>query len=374
MKETLRKHAAKSLGIRAAISAVIIIASLVFTKAGIFSLLLGGKPIDGSSDFDALEGKQVSYDASYILAEYVRRTSTNTDTHQTTLTNVGYIVWDYENDVLFGIYLPSANSSEMDDRIDETWEWMYYEIDEISNAKHVNGTLRTMSGKELQYFQETIDELLEADAMDMVRFYTIDEGKVNGFDKNWLIVISLIDAGFLIFLIWSILSYVTQNYYKAIQKFLDLNTTIQESRMEADFASAVAFQNNIWVGRRWTIYMKGMKSYLMDNRRQVWAYYYQRTGRNPVSQIRFFDCDKKNRNIDIPNRKYEDMLKVYAENQPQMLLGYDKDWEKMYKKNFEEFLNLRYKQTIDSLTSEDSYGSQTQTGSDSYFDDSRYNM
>lgn len=374
MEETLRKHAVKSLGIRTAVVAVIIIASLVFTKAGIFSMLLGGKSIDGSSDFESMEGKQVSYDANYILAEYVRRTSTNTDTHQATLTNVGYIVWDYDYDVLFGIYLPSASSSEMDNMMDETWEWLYYEIDEVSATKHVDGTLRTMSGKELQYFEETIEELFEEDVMDMVRFYTIDEGEVNGFDKNWLIVISLIDAGFLIYLIWSILNYATQNYYKAIKNYLDINTTIQESRMEADFASAAVFQDNIWVGRRWTVYMKGMKTYLMDNRKQVWAYYYQRTGRNPVSQIRFFDCDKKNKNIDIPNRKYEDMLKVYAENQPQMLLGYDKDWEKMYKKNFEEFLNLRYNQTINSLMSEDSYGSQTQAGSDSYFDDSRYNM
>lgn len=374
MKETLRKHAAKSLSIRAVIVVVIVIASLVFTKAGIFTLIFGGTPIDGAVDFDSMEGKQVSYDANYILSEYVRRTSTNTDTHKTTLTNVGYVVWDYENDAVFGIYLPSVNSSEMDDMMDETWQWMYYEIEEVSSAKHIDGTLRTMEDKELKYYQETIEELVEADAMDIVRYYTIDAGEVNGVDKSWLMVITTVDVVALIFLIWSIIKYVTAGYYKGIKKFLDANPSVPESRVDADFASAVVFENDIWVGREWTIYMKGMNGYLMENRKQVWAYYFRRTGRNPVSQIRFFDCNKKNRNIDISNSNYEAMLNAYAEKQPQMLLGYDKEWEKTYKKNFEDFLNLRYNQAISQLQSENSYGYQTEGNQDSYFDDSRYNM
>ena len=374
MKETLKKHATKSFGIRTAVVAVILIVSLVFTKAGIISLLFGGTSIDGTADFDALEGKQVSFDANYIVAEYVRRTSTNTDTNRTTLTNVGYIVWDYDNDVMFGIYLPASKSSQMDDMIDETWEWVDYEIDEVSSTLHVDGTLRTMEGKEFEYFQETIDEILYEDEQDIVRYYTIDTTQVNGIEKGWLALISALDMWMLIYFIWSLVSYLSQGYYRAVKKFLDANPSIPESRMEADFASAVLFEKKIWVGKEWTIYIKGMKSYLMENRKQVWAYYYQRTGRYAESKIRFFDCDKKNTNIDIPHSKYEEMLKAYQERQPQMLLGYDKEWEKMYKKNFSEFLNLRYNQVISQVKTEDTYGYQGQANPDNYFDDARYNM
>jgi len=373
MKETLRQHAAKSLRTRCIVVAIILIASLVFTKAGIITLLLGGTPIDGSIDFDAMKGKQVTFDANYILGEYVRRTSTNTDTHKTTLTNVGYIVWDYENDALFGIYLPSVDSKKMDDMIDETWQWYYYEIDEVSSTKHVNGTLRTMKGNELKYFEETIDELVESDAMDMVRFYTIDQGQINGVDRGLFFLITIADAIALIYLIYSIINYATASYYKGIKKFLEKNSSIPESRIDADFASAVTFENKIWVGKEWTIYMRGMSSYLMENRKQVWAYYFRRTGRNSVSQIRFFDCEKNCKTIDISYSNYEDMLKAYAERQPQMLFGYDKDWEKTYKKQFQDFLNLRYNQAIAQMREENTYDT-SQNETDSYFDDSRYNM
>lgn len=384
MKETLKKHATKSFIIRTTVVAVILIVSLIFTKVGMIPLLFGGTQIDGTADFDALEGKQVSFDANYICAEYVRRTSTDTDTHRTTLTHVGYIVWDYDNDVMFGVYLPASESSKLDDMIDETWEWLDYEIKEVSSTLHIDGTLRKMEGQELQYFEETIDELLYEEAKEMVRYYTIDTTQINGLEKGWLAVISAVDMWALIYFIWSLISYLTQGYYRAIKKFLDANPSIQESRMDADFASAVLFQKKIWVGKEWTVYIKGMKAYLMENRKQVWAYYYQRTGRYSVSQIRFFDRDKKNRNIDIPHKMYEEMLKVYQDRQPQMVLGYDKDWEKMYKKNFEEFLNLRYNKVISQVQTEDTYGYQGKTGDsydyqgqtneDSFFDDSRYNM
>lgn len=374
MKETLKKHATKSFMIRTAVVAVILIASLIFTKVGIIPLLFGGTSIDGTSDFDALEGKQVSFDASYVLAEYVRRTSTETDTRRTTLTHVGYIVWDYDNDAMFGIYLPASKSSRLDDMIDETWEWWDYEREEVSSNLHVDGTLRKMEGKELQYFQETIDELLYEDEQDMVYYYTIDTTQVNGLEKGWLAIISAVDMWALLYFIWSLVSYLSQGYYRSIKKFLDTNPSIPESRMDADFASAVLFQKKIWVGKEWTIYIKGMKSYLMENRKQVWVYYYQRTGRYSVSQIRFFDRDKKNTNIDIPNSSYEEMLGVYQNNQPQMLLGYDKEWEKMYKKNFNEFLNLRYNQVISQVQTGDTYEHQQQTNPDNYFDDARYNM
>lgn len=384
MKETLKKQATKSFGIRTTVVAVILIASLIFTKAGIIPLLFGGTSIDGTSDFDALEGKQVSFDANYIVAEYVRLTSTNTDTHRTTLTHVGYIVWDYDNDVMFGIYLPASESNKLDAMIDETWGWLDYEIEEVSSTLHVDGTLRKMEGQELKYFEETIDELLYEDAQEMVRFYTIDTTQVNGLEKGWLAIISAVDMWALIYFIWSLVNYLTQSYYRAIKKFLDENPTIPESRMEADFASAVLFQKKIWVGKEWTVYMKGMKAYLMENRKQVWAYYFRRTGRYSVSQIRFFDRDKKNINIDIPHSQYEEILKIYQDKQPQMVLGYDKDWEKMYKKNFDEFLNLRYNQVISQVQTEDTYGyqgqasepygDQGQTNPDRFFDDARYDM
>jgi len=374
MKEILKKHAVKSFVIRTIIVAVIIIVSLVVTRVGIFPLLFGGIPIDGSADFAQLKGKQVSFDAKYILSEYVRRTSTNTDTNSTTLTNVGYIVWDYDHDALFGIYLPSADRKQMDTMMDETWEWMYYEIEEVSSVKKIEGTIRELEGQERDYFQETIDELVEADAMDMVRFYTIDAGQVNGFDKIWLVIITLADVVFLIYFIWSLLLFATQSYYKGVAKLLRANPTLPESRLDADFASATVFENKIWIGRNWTFYIKGMKTYVMENRKQVWAYYFERTGRNPVSQIRFFDCNKKNTNIDITNKNYESMLKVYQDTQPQMILGYNKEWEKMYRKNFEDFKNLHYNQTISQMQTEDDYSYSSQMGQDGYFDDSRYNM
>ena len=44
----------------------------------------------------------------------------------------------------------------------------------------------------------------------------------------------------------------------------------------------------------------------------------------------------------------------------------------MYKKNFNEFLNLRYNQVISQVQTGDTYEHQQQTNPDNYFDDARY--
>ena len=82
--------------------------------------------------------------------------------------------------------------------------------------------------------------------------------------------------------------------------------------------------------------------HIFSNKDAVWAYYYRRTGRNSVSQMRVFVIGEKAHLIPLSETLTQEALGYYQTEQPHMVLGYTAELEKLYNKNFQEFLNLKY--------------------------------
>lgn len=178
MLETLKKHVTKNLIWRIVISVIIIGAVFFFSGKSILMFLKGPEPITAGMDYDAAEGSYVSFDARYIVDEYVRQTERNTDTKKETLKNISYFVYFEEDGYFFGIEVPSSKEDEMNQYIDDTISWLNGEVEELTNVKPVKGTWTKLTGKRLQYYQEQITDDLGAEFLEIALPYYIDSNKV----------------------------------------------------------------------------------------------------------------------------------------------------------------------------------------------------
>lgn len=96
------------------------------------------------------------------------------------------------------------------------------------------------------------------------------------------------------------------------------------------------------MGRRWTYHVSGISTQLLENRDLVWGYYYRRTGRNSESSLRLYDINRRLHTLAASEKEAMAALNVYEQQQPHMILGYKKELEKTFQKDFQGFLNLRY--------------------------------
>ena len=119
--------------------------------------------------------------------------------------------------------------------------------------------------------------------------------------------------------------------------------------IEEDFNCAHLISSDVWIGKKWTIYMQGNKAYILTNSDLIWGYYYSRTGRYNVSEMRLFTKDRTQHGISLSEKHTQEALKIYVDEQAQMVVGYSKDLEKMYNKDFNGFLELRYNPVMRAL-------------------------
>ena len=139
-----------------------------------------------------------------------------------------------------------------------------------------------------------------------------------------------------------VLGLIMANVYKPGVGFnIDLSS-VSMAAIEQDFHQARLIGSEVWVGKRWTIYMQGNKARILANKDLVWGYYFRRTGRNSVSEMRLFTKEKDRFGINLSEGNTQEALRIYGEEQPHMVIGYSGELEKMYNKDFNGFLELKY--------------------------------
>lgn len=297
----------------------------------------------GLEDLEDLEGKYVSYDAKCVLLQFAEHTTLYEDTGNETVNGGNYLVYDDEKQIFFGVYLSKSKEEKVFDLIDESWKWLYEEIEDISFSIPVKGTWTLISGKLLEYYKDTITEYFGSDLLDMASAYYIDSSMVGAHSKTTIYIFLAVLAADILLVIYTFIQMLNGSYDKHIKKYISDNPQTSLATIESDFTRAHAYlKSKTWVGQRFTIYMKGIHAYIFSNKDIVWAYYYKRTGRYAVSEIRTYTMSKKLISVSMSEANAMEALKNYNEEQLHMVVGYSKDFEAMFNKNFNEFLNMKY--------------------------------
>lgn len=363
MLETLKKKARKSNLWRIILSIIGIGIMLAITKFAIFDVITGPTKMDITAAPETYEGKYVSVEAEYFLYDYIEHTTTTTrkSGSKTTSTNgYSYLVFQAvpesgsTEDVwyFYSIYLNKKRQDEMTAKIDQTYEYLNDETGTITPPEPVKitGVWNKMDSQTERYFQKALDELGIAEAdLNKLYFYELDTKNIGGVNSTLFWVLMAVSAFLLLFAILSAVGLFSSAYMKSLQQYLQKNPTVSMQEIEEDFNRAHLISSDVWIGKKWTIYMQGNKAYILTNSDLIWGYYYSRTGRYSVSEMRLFTKDRTQHGISLSEKHTQDALKIYVDEQAQMVVGYSKDLEKMYNKDFNGFLELRYNPVMRAL-------------------------
>lgn len=370
MLETLRKKARKSHVIRAVISLVVVIGILVWTKFAVFNVITGAIDLDVEKDPATYEWKYVEVEADCILEEYVEHTTTTTRKYggsSTSTDGYSYIAFtsipDYENDTeiwyFYSIYTRKSEQNKMYNLMNQAWDYFSDETGTVAppDSAKFKGTWTPMDPEMERYYRETLAEYgFEEGATDKFYFYNLETDKLGGVYYVFFWVLQIVALALALFAIYNIIGIFGTQYASQIHKYLRENSAVSLSDIDADFETAHPIGKETWVGRRWTIYIRGTKASIVTNRNLIWAYYFRRTGRNSVSEMRLYTTDGKVTGVSLSEEQTKEALGYYANEQPQMILGYSDDLEKTWKKNFPAFMDLKYRPVMSGNVSQPGYG------------------
>lgn len=356
MLETLRKKAKKSNIWRISLSVIGVVILLAITKFAIFDVITGPTRMDITADPSTYEGKYVTIDSDFFLYDYIEHTTTTTKKYGGSTTSTdgySYIAFqwidDYENNsstwYFYSVFLKKDRQQEMNSKIEQAFAYLTDETGQTAPPEPVTvtGVWNKMDSQTERYFRESLAELniTETD-YDLFYFYELDTKNIGGMNALLFWVLMAAAALLIVFAILSAVGLFSDSYSKAIQQYLQKDSSVSMATIEEDFNQAQLIGSDVWVGKRWTIYMHGNKAKILANKDLVWGYYFRRTGRNSVSEMRLFTREKNMFGISLSEASTQEALKIYAAEQPHMVIGYTKELEKMYNKDFNAFLGLRY--------------------------------
>lgn len=366
MLEILKKKARTSHIIRAVVSLIAAAAILAWTKFAIFNVITGPVELDIEKDPAAYSGKYVTIAADAVLTDYVEHSTTTTRRYggsSTTVNGNSYIafqaVYDYENDVsvwyFYSIYMDKSDQNMMYARIDDTWEYLEDETGAVAppDALKVTGTWTPMESDVQRYYLETLADMgVEESEYDKFYFYNLDTGKIGG--QSTLFFWALMAAALLliVYAVYHVIGIFGNRYASAIHKYLQENSTTSIADIETDFNKAHVIGKDTWIGKRWTVYIRGTKAAIVTNKNLIWGYYYKRTGRNSVSEMRLYTTDGKIAHVSMSEVNATEALGYLGAEQPQMIVGYSADLEKTWQKNFSEFMDLKYRPAMQTAEAE----------------------
>lgn len=283
---------------------------------------------------------------------YMEKYEKNTKTNYTRTTDLYYVIWTGDDNAVdfkyMGIKVPVSYRNKMEAMADATFNYEY------SKPINFSGAINKMSSKEYEYFKEYFLEsgFTEEEFEEYTLPYYISVGALIGGAATTVYVI----AGFGVLLVLIAVLYFVYalrggNLKKMKQEILD--SGYSEDNVAADYAGAVVFQkDSLRIGRLFTYFTIGNKPHAILNSKVVWAYQKTTTHRTngiktgTTYEVIYYLYDKKTFNVSVPGEQAAaEILQHMSQTMPWVVLGYNDDLNKMYRKDYQNFLELRYNVT-----------------------------
>jgi len=237
--------------------------------------------------------------------------------------------------------------------MDASWDYNEYKIEEEDLQLYqyeVVGTIERMPSDSLSYYKKAVNwSSMSSEQQDMFQPYYLVVGKVGGTNLMTALVFCGIS---LLFIFWglSILFKYLTGHDRAVKKFIaSANSPGLEEKVKAFLEQTDEFYG-IQVNKDFIFNVSdGLNYYLDYSSNLVWAYKSITTHRTngiktgTTYSILFKFMNKKAFTVSV--KKEEDcniLLQRIAPYCPRAIYGYDAELEKLYNKNFTEFLNIRY--------------------------------
>lgn len=249
------------------------------------------------------------------------------------------------NPPYMAVRVPASMEKEMEAMADRTFSGKF------SDPIHISGTVKEMNSSTQKYFISYMKEFgfTEKEVKDMMVPYYIQHGKIGDMVSEVVYIIFGIGA---LLAIWSIiymLMVMKGMKLKRIRKEI-AESGYSEEQVDADWASAseILVKDAMKIGQVFTFIDDGIPHAIKKDR-LVWAYMKTTTHKtNGITtgttySVIMFTKDNKEFDINVKDEAAaRHVLEEMGNRMPWMLLGYDDELRRCYKKNINEFLDIRY--------------------------------
>lgn len=303
---------------------------------------------------DEIKNQLVEIDVTANFGCYMEEYSENTSTHRRTTTYLYYVIWtgdDYATDFRYmTIKVPARFESEMEAIAENTYNELY------SDPQHFVGKIRKLDSEEYGYFKEYFTEAgwSETDVEDMTLPYYIDVMGTyvsTGYSSTYIL---LFVAGVAL-VIYAVYRFVRGAKGGYLKKFLkDCETGgYTEASIESDLSTAISFTKNgsIKMGRLCLYYqLTSTVPRAIPCNKIMWAYQNTTTHRTngiktgvTYSLMIFLEGRKNAVSVSVPSEAVaQDILKRMYETLPWIVVGYSEELKKLFHKERDKFLDIRY--------------------------------
>lgn len=290
--------------------------------------LLGGK-----SNLDELTADQI-HDAMYVegtvwgIYDAYANTTKGTD-----IVSQEYIIPVGENEYM-GLVVKSKYIEQCDALLDETWAYLYDEVDTITGLFRVKGTILSMSDDSWRYFREVLKEDGMED-MDLALRYYLVVDQYGGSETGELVVCVAAWLGLWGVAFWTLISTLTGRYQKDLKKYCTENGA--EYKVEQFYRNTTPL-HDLRLSRDY-ILGTGEKTCFLPSDDLLWAYTYvekrKKYGVITVGKhvcVKFCSKDGTQRQHPVGNEEQaQHILEQVRTILPWVIVGYSDELAKTYR-------------------------------------------
>lgn len=350
MLKELKKITFKKIGKIVLICGIIFILLFVPTIPCIVTLLNGTSDLY-SIPIDKLPGAYVECDIGFIFDSFAEKAVTKNNSRIRSSRYYIIPIGDYE---FMGISVNSTDVSLADKILKETYSWIE-EGKPITHSLHIKGTVKEMNYKVAGYYEDWFIEAGFTDEeIDQYALKYVIEPNYLGY-MNIYVFYTLIAISSSILFYSLLFAIIT-----TLRVFIFIRNNANTGNLEEidqDFQQAVNF-GNVFIGRNYTVFIKGFMPNIVRNKDIIWAYHRHITARTNgikthISHVLNLNTrTKKSYSIGMKSESivYE-VIEYYKVHQPHIILGYSNELMNCYRRDFNTFLEMSHKQVADAISS-----------------------
>ncbi|MBQ4069614.1 MAG: hypothetical protein IJC76_10230 [Lachnospiraceae bacterium] len=336
---------------------VIAIICLAITRFNIINVVNGPENVNlVKNDIKDYNGKYIQVSIYHPLGIYEEDYVENTSTKEQNTTHYAYLIYDadetYSNYSLYGAMIPKSMYYEFNKLADESSNFLMSE-DFLPTYKPFafKGLVKKMDSIQLGYYNSVLSELGQPSVDEA---YYIDYNIMPGdMDYSFVVAFTVIAGIFVLIAIIMLILSFTNRGLVSIQKYVAKHPETSLERLDYEFQSSQCFAKNVWVSKGHIFKCGPFSVKIIDLSDIVWAYYYKKTGKHPQSYIRMYNTKKRMLSVDASEKISYEILEYMEQMTPHIVLGYSKELQQTFDKNFNEFLNIKYNNS--SMTEDEQF-------------------
>ena len=331
-KESLRKVLGQ------AVLFLVLAAALffIFDCASVFKTLSPKTLADLTPE--TMEGAYVEDDVYYFYTPYIEEEEYRDNVPTGKTTGMQYVI-DFDETYYMGLFAHESALDEAEKMMEASDA--YYNGVLIADAMpvmHVKGSIKAMDEEERGYYYEAAGE--NTDAVDVMLPYYIDVDRVSGYSVTTLWIMLAVSALLLVAAVYPLVKALTGGYQKKLRQKLAQwgDPTMMAEKLE-QFCDSTEPVCGVRMGREFVFFQSGGASVVLRPTDLVWAYQIvtQRrvnfipVGKTYAAVLR--TADGLQYNLPMKKDQVQTLLAAIEAALPGVVLGYDKELEKLYRKD-----------------------------------------